>query len=1179
MNNNQAFVHLHLHSEYSLLDGACRLRDIAAAVKAAGQSAVALTDHGSLYGAVAFWRACTEAGVKPIIGCEVYVAPRSRHLKEGRADAAGYHLVLLVENETGYKNLCKLVSLGYIEGFYSKPRIDLELLTEYHEGLIALSACMAGYIPSMILAGDMQEAVRYAKQLSELFGRDRFYLELQHHKMADDDRVCGGIRMIAAQTGIPLVATNDVHYLKKEDARTQAILMCIQTNNVITDGRPIGFETDEYYLKSTAEMAALFGADKDALANTVKIADRCQFSFTFGTFYLPTFPPEKGKTHAQTLIDYTMTGFEEKVREGHITFDGKHPRSAYIERLRHELSVIDQMGFNEYFLIVQDFVRFAKRNGIAVGPGRGSGAGSLVAYCLSITDVDSLAYELLFERFLNPERISLPDFDIDFCYEQRDRVMEYVREKYGEEHVAQIITFGTMAAKAAVRDVGRALGMPYAQVDRVAKAVPGVLGITIADALQDKGFRALYDSSDDIKELIDVAAALEGMPRHASTHAAGLLITERPLWEYVPLSVNNGLRVTAYDMNTIADLGLVKFDFLGLRYLTVLAEAERSVREREPDFLLSKVPFTDPDTYGLLSAADTDGVFQLESAGMKQVLQQLKPSRLEDIIACIALYRPGPMESIHTFIARKTGAEPIVYATPALEDILSNTYGCIVYQEQVMQIFRRLAGYSYARADLVRRAMSKKKAEAMEAERGAFIEGAVAGGIDRESAGRIFDDMAGFAKYAFNKSHSTAYAMIAYRTAYMKCHYPAQYVAALLSSQQTADLGKFGVKLLPPDVNQSGLHFSVADGGIRFSLLAVKNVGRQFIEAMIAERTHRPFAGFEDFVERMAKTDLNKRQIEALIKCGAFDSLGVYRSRLMAVYERVIADAQARARANLTGQMDFFSTEETAAAHLPTIEYPQIPEYTVKELLTFEKEATGMYFSGHLLDSYSRHLDTIPHDRIATLTAAFHEETGEALDEYADRQAVTLCGMITAKSVKHTKKGGVMAFLTLMDKSGDIELIVFPAQYDRYAPLLEVDAALCVEGNLSVREGEKVKVMVSRVLPLLTNAVTGTKPAASPAPRGRVDGNHPAVAPVSTASAPQERAGEQKLYLKLPSLTSPLCQQTLQLLSGHPGRVPVVFFDSLTHRYSLAAGYMIRPTADLLAALKELLGEAAVALQ
>ena len=1150
------FVHLHLHSEYSLLDGAARISDIPAAALAAGHEAVALTDHGALYGAVAFYRACRDAGVKPIIGCEVYVASRSRFRKEGRQDQSGHHLVLLVENEIGYRNLITLVSRGFTEGFYSKPRVDEELLAAHAEGLIALSACIAGKIPQLILSGDLEAAREAAERYRSIFGRDNFFLEIQDHGLDDDRRVLRALVSISKETGIPLVATNDVHYLRRVDADAQAVLMCIQTQSVITDGRPIGFETDEFYYKSTEEMQRLFPTLPEALENSARIADRCNFDFRFGELHLPTLLTKNGRTHAEELSDLAYGGLKNRVQRGEIHFTEAHPESEYLERIAYELSVIDRMGFNGYYLIVRDFVIYAKENGIPVGPGRGSGAGSLVAYCVGITDVDSVAFDLLFERFLNPERISMPDFDIDFCYERRDRVISYVREKYGEEHVAQIATFGTMAARAAVRDVGRALGMSYSEVDRLAIKIPHH-GVSLADAEKLPEVAEILESSETHRRLLETAKLLEGMPRHASTHAAGIVITEREVSHYVPLSVNGNTVVTQYDMDTVAALGLVKFDFLGLRYLTIIDDAEREIRRRIPSFSVSSLSLDDHPTYRMLSAAQTLGVFQMESGGMRQVLRRLLPGSISDIIACIALYRPGPMDSINTFIARKHGEEPIVYSIPELSSVLDVTYGCIVYQEQVMQIFRMLAGYSYARADLVRRAMSKKKADVMAAEESSFLDGAQERGVSREAASSLFADIASFANYAFNKSHATAYGLLTYRTAYLKCHYPREYMAALLTSvldnapklaEYIGECSRLGIAVLKPDIRSSEIAFSVSEQGIRFGLLAVRGVGRQFLESVIREREKSPFADFSDFVTRMSRYDVNRRQVEALVKCGALDGFGDTRRTMMIACDTLLSDAQAKARSNLVGQIDFFS--DGAAGSVPSAVYERYAEFDKRDLLAFEREYLGLCFSGHPLDEYKASLKKISHTPIPDILAAV-DESGEIVDpSFRDKMKLTVIGVVSDRTEKNTRSGEKMAFITLEDRVGQLELILFPNRFTRFASMLVPDAAIVVEGELSVREGEAPKLLVASVRPLERDS------------GGR-----------------EEAEREVKLYLRVPSLTSDLTNSARTLVLASPGTTQIVFFDLTSRRYSALVGAGVRVSDLLIERLRNLLGNDSVVLK
>ncbi len=1145
------FVHLHVHSEYSLLDGACRIEDIPKTVASLGQSAVAITDHGAMYGAVAFYKACLREGVKPIIGCEVYVAPNSRFDKAGRSEYSGQHLVLLCKNEEGYRNLSKLVSLSFTEGFYQKPRIDLELLSKHHEGLIALSACLAGAIPQLIVAGRPEEAEAYALRMHRIMGEENFYLELQNHGLSEDEAVVRGLVKIAKATGIPLVATNDVHYLRRNMAEIQEVLMCIQTNSTLTDHSFKSLGTDEFYFKSTEEMERLFGMYEGAIENTVRIAEKCNFSFAFGNTVMPTFVPEDGLSHKESLLSLAERGFLERVRSGQVSFE-KNTEKEYRERMRYELSVIDEMGFNAYFLIVRDFVAYAKREGIPVGPGRGSGAGSLVAYCVGITDVDPLKYDLLFERFLNPERISLPDFDIDFCYERRDEVIRYVRERYGNDHVAQIITFGTLAPRAAIRDVGRAMGLSYAETDRVAKLIPRELSVTLADALQKKELREIYEKEEKIRRLFDTAMALEGMPRHASTHAAGVVMTEHPVSDYVPLALNDGGTVTQYDMDTVAEIGLVKFDFLGLRYLTIIADAEREVRRTDAAFDITKVAMDDVATFRLISQGQTDGVFQLESAGMQKMLMQLQPETFEDIIAAIALYRPGPMDSIPQYIARRHGREQAEYPVPALRDVLGVTYGCIVYQEQVMQIFRLLAGYSFARADIVRRAMAKKKAEVLQAEEKNFIEGAEKNGISPTVSSAIFADMASFASYAFNKSHATAYAMLSYRTAYLKAHYPREYMAALLTSvlgntdkigEYVREAQKLGIRVLPPDINESEMYFSVSGNAVRFGLLALKNVGRTFISALIAERRQGAFQSFKDFVLRMAGKDLNSRMVESLIKAGAFDSLGVYRSRLMAKFPEMIDAASGVTHRNLSGQVDFFSD---FGADLPEIEegYPDIPEYAPRELLLLERESSGLYFTGHLLDEFKLHIEDLHPDSITDILGAFSEsDSGD--DRYCDGKTVNLAGIVVSRSDKTTRDGRKMFLFTLQDRYAEIEAIVFYAAAEKLSPYVLVDKAISVTGRISLREEEKPKIVVSAAEPLTVNASFKKKE-------------------ISTAN--------KRLFLRVPSVNDASVPTTVSVLRQYPGEETVVFFDVSTKKYHTKTDGGVRVTPLLLEKLGDVLG-------
>ncbi len=1147
------FVHLHLHSEYSLLDGACRIKEIPERVKECGQSAVALTDHGNMYGAVAFYRACKAASVKPIIGCEVYVAPKSRFDKVNSVNDGAYnHLVLLCKNEIGYRNLIYLVSKGYTEGFFSKPRIDMELLRDHHEGLIALSACLAGKIPRLLLQGDYEAAKSHAAEMKELFGED-YYIELQNHGMSEQLEILPKLLRIAEDCEIGLVATNDVHYLRRKDASTQKVLMCVQMNTTVDDDVKTGFETDEFYLKNTDEMRALFGKYEGALANTVKIADQCNFDFDFDHLYLPTFKTPDRSAPKDYLSRLAEDGLRREIDLGHIVFgENGHTEEEYRERMAYELSVIESMGYSEYFLIVADYINYAKSKHIPVGPGRGSGAGSLVAYLVGITGIDPIKFDLLFERFLNPERVSMPDIDVDFCYNRRDEVIDYVAEKYGRDHVSQIITFGTLAARAAVRDVGRALGMSYSEVDAVAKLIPHELNITLENALKLPELKALYNGSESVKRLIDTAIAIEGMPRNVSIHAAGIVITDKPLWSYVPLAQSKGAVVTQYDMDTVAALGLLKFDFLALRYLTIIEDASLQIKESEPDFDIEKLPLDDAETYELISKGQTKGIFQLESGGMRTMLQNLCPSTIEDIIAAIALYRPGPMDSIPKYIECRHDPKKVEYKLPCLEPILRSTYGCVVYQEQVMSICREVAGYSYGHADVVRRAMSKKKASVLAAEKESFVSGAVEKGIDENAASELFEEMASFANYAFNKSHAAAYAMISYRTAYLKAHYPREYMAALLNSvsgnpakiaEYISDCGKQGINVLPPDINESQVGFHVIGKNIRFGLI-LKNIGRQFVQAIIKERAHKSFKSFDDFAERMSGSELNRRQVETLIKAGCFDSLGISRSRLMASYDTILGTLQNKSRNNIEGQLDMFSSASFEIA--PAYSYPDIPEYSMRELLLLERECMGMYFSGHLLDSFSKHVADLGVTSMAEIAAiAEDEETDVDIPEassFKDRQRVKIAGIVSSFTRKTTKSGETMAFFNISDRFAELECIVFTKQYSSMAPLIREDEALAVEGTLSLREDEKPKIIVSRLTLLVENeSYEGQK--------DNIISSAIKEKPEKTRDKDKDTPNVRRLFLRVPDLECAAYLKAANLIDIFDGNTPVVFYDSSSSKY------------------------------
>lgn len=1186
------FVHLHLHSEYSLLDGACRISDIPKKAKALGQRAVAITDHGAMYGAVAFYDACKKEGIKPIIGCEVYVAQKSRFDRDGRSDFSGNHLVLLVKDGIGYKNLIYLVSKSFTEGFYSKPRIDMDLLRNHSEGLIALSACLAGKIPRAITAGDFDGAERYAIELDSLFGRGNFYLEMQDHRLPDQKRVNDGLRDISKNTGIPLVCTNDVHYINRQDSELQAVLMCIQTNSVMSGGAPIGFETDEFYFKSADEMALLFPEDLEALENTAKIADMCNFDFDYSKLYLPTFSTADGETPFHMLKRLTFEGLENFIDKIGPAKD--FSKQDYADRAEYELSVIEKMGFCEYYLVVRDYISFAKSKNIPVGPGRGSGAGSLVAYLVGITTVDPLKYDLLFERFLNPERVSMPDFDVDFCYDRRDEVIDYVVNKYGRDRVSQIATFGTLAARAAVRDVGRALGMPYSDVDAVSKLIPQEMNITLEAAMKSKKLKELYENDSDVKRLLELAKKIEGMPRHISTHAAGVIITDRPIYEYVPLAVTGDAVVTQYDMEMSAKLGLVKFDFLALRYLTIIDNAVKELKCDVPDFDVENIPLDDAATYEMISQGQTNGVFQLESRGMKQFLTQFCPKSLEDIIAVIALYRPGPMDDIPRYLAARQKGTYEKSGIPALDLILEQTCGVIIYQEQVMRIFCEVAGYSLGRADIVRRAMAKKKQDVMEAERENFISGAKANNVSEAVAEKLFDDMTSFASYAFNKSHAAAYSLISYRTAYLKKHYPTAYMSALLTSvlgnfEKTAayisECERAGIRVLPPDINKSKTFFSSDGQNIRYGLLAIKNVGEKYVCELVEEREGKPYTSPVDFIKRMSMRDSNRKQLEALIKCGALDSFGISRSSLMAGYERLCDMFASQNRENVSGQIDLFSMAENGlAGNEENFEFPNVPEFTVKERLLLEKEASGMYFSGHMLDEYSRDESACGPMKISYIT---DEEQG-----ISDNASVKICGIVNKVHLKNTKNGSQMAFITLEDRTSEIDAIVFAAKLEKIGWMLTLDSAVLLEGKVSKRDDETVKIIVENCRPLLSNdrydsASDGEKTTGfeknykkeSSVKRQtsfteRENGNLQSTAVDKNSQKISLNSGT--LYLKVESVNSNEAKRASALICIFSGNADVVFYEKQSGKYVKAVGLGAFANDFLLNELKLLLGSDSV---
>ena len=1139
------FVHLHVHTEYSLLDGACRIRDLPARIREMGQTAVAITDHGVMYGAIDFYRACKAEGIHPIIGCEVYVARRTRFDKVHEYDAESRHLVLLCKNETGYRNLSYMVSQAFVEGFYIKPRIDLDLLRQHSEGLIALSACLAGEIPKRLVNGDYDGAKEYALTMQEIFGEDNFYLELQDHGIPQQTLVNRDLLRIHQETGIPLVCTNDAHYLRPEDAESHDVLLCIQTGKTVDDENRMRYEPRNFYLRSTEEMEELFGAYPDAVANTQRIADRCRMEFTFGKYHLPEFQLPPGVDSPTYLRQLCEKGFTERYGTEH---------EEYRRQLDYELDMIGRMGFTDYFLIVSDFVRYAKDAGIPVGPGRGSAAGSMVSYCLYITDIDPMQYHLYFERFLNPERVSMPDIDMDFGDTRRGEVVDYVRRKYGDDHVAQIVTFGTMAARGVIRDVGRVLNMPYADVDVIAKLVPNTLHITLNDALRlSKQLSDLYEADEQVKKLIDTARALEGMPRHASTHAAGVVITRKPVYEYVPLAKNDESVVCQYIMTTLEELGLLKMDFLGLRNLTVLDDAVKMVQTRQPDFTLDDIPEGDPETYKMLSDGKTNGVFQMESTGMTGVCVGLKPQSIEDITAIIALYRPGPMDSIPKFIACKHDPSKVSYIIPELEPILSITYGCIVYQEQVIQIFQQLAGYTLGQADMLRRAMSKKKAKDVAKEREAFlhgdparnIKGCVANGIDPAAAEKIYDEIFAFANYAFNKAHAVSYAVVAYQTAYFKCHFTREYMAALLTSVldnsdkvsgYIGECRECGIALLPPDINRSADRFTVEEGGIRFGLVAIKNIGRGFIQAVMREReTGGDFTSLYDFCSRMNGSEMNKRAVENLIRSGAFDSMGARRSQLIKVYESVMDSVAAQQRDNVEGQMDFFSMaadNDEKSNSVKEIPLPDIPEYTPEELMTMEKATTGLYLSGHPMDHYRDAVRKLHAPTIVSIIEDFSRENGP--ERFTDGQRITIAGIITSSKTKTTKNNSLMAYVMVEDDTASMELLCFSRVLETCGAYMKENQAVVVKGRLSVRDEKAPQIMCDSIYPLST--VEGGIP--EPQPR-------------------QEAPGET-LFLKFPSLSDPAIRHMKLVFQMFPGKstVKMVMADT---RKVYAAQVLLHP--------------------
>lgn len=1066
------FVHLHVHSEYSLLDGMSRIKDLPVRAKELGMKAIALTDHGVMYGAVDFYKECKKNDIKPIIGCEVYVAPRSRFEKEAGRDSGYNHLILLAKNKEGYQNLSKLVSLSFVEGFYYKPRIDLEILEKYSEGLICLSACLAGSLSQALIQDDMQKAEEIALWHKRVF-KDDYYIEIQHNGLRQQIMINQKLIQLARKLDIPLVATNDAHYLKKEDSYFHEVLLCIQTGKRMSDEDRMRFETQEFYIKSPEEMADYFSEFPDAIENTVKIAEKCNYDFEFGVTKLPNYDvPEEYATHLDYFKDLCYKGIKKRY--------GEKPAEEVMSRLEYEISVIDKMGYVDYFLIVWDYINYAKSVGIPVGPGRGSGAGSIAAYAIGITDIDPLKYGLLFERFLNPERVSMPDFDVDFCYERRGEVIKYVERKYGKDHVSQIITFGTMAARMVIRDVGRVLDYPYSETDKLAKMIPMEVHITIPKALeQNREFKELYESNPSVKQLIDIAIKLEGLPRQASTHACGIVITKDPVDTYVPLYVNDGNISTQYTMNLLEELGLLKMDFLGLRTLTVISDTEKLVKQNRGIDVEYDKEMNDPKVYKLWANGESIGIFQFESQGMTNFMKELKPDCLEDIIAGVSLYRPGPMDQIPRYIKGKQNPGHNVYTHPALEPILNVTYGCMVYQEQVMQIVRELAGYSLGRADLVRRAMGKKKLDVMAKEREYFINGqvdengnvlvpgCVRNGIDKESANKIFDEMAEFAKYAFNKSHAAAYSVVSYRTAYLKTYYPAEFMAATLNSflgnldkvpVYIYECKRLNIEILKPDINKSFTKFTVQDNKIRFGLGSIKNVGVSAIETVIAERIKNgEFKSFTDFCERIQSGTVNKKCIECLIKAGCFDSMSQTRATLLASFEKIMDTINNQGRNSLANQVTMFDIvepEETVK-----YQYTVLKELDERELLSQEKEMLGIYVSGHPLEKLREAISNQTNITSIQIKDLNEENSGN----FKDGQTVKYAGTITGIKKKYTKRNTIMAFVTVEDLYGSAELVVFDSVYSRCDSILIDENVVLVEGRLNIKEDEEARIIVQNI--------------------------------------------------------------------------------------------------------------------
>ncbi len=1207
------FTHLHIHTEYSLLDGACRIKPLIKRVKELGMTSIAMTDHGVMYGAVDFYKACKAEGINGIIGCEVYVAQRTRFDKVHGLDNERYHLVLLAENQTGYQNLIKMVSAAWTEGFYTKPRVDKELLEKYHEGLICLSACLAGEIPQAILKGDYEKAKETALWYQNVFGKDNYFLEIQDHGIADQKASNPHIIRLARELDIPLVATNDAHYITKEDAEIQRILVCIATKHTIEEDTGMGFETEEFYVKSGDEMAALFPDVPEAISNTNKIAERCHVGFEFGNTKLPIFEVPDNRDHFEYFSDLCYKGM--------VRCYGENYPEEYMERLNYELGIINQMGFIDYFLIVWDYINYAKSVGIPVGPGRGSGAGSIAAYTCGITDIDPMRYSLLFERFLNPERVSMPDFDIDFCYERRQEVIDYVVRRYGADHVSQIATFGTLAARGAVRDVGKVLGMSVAECSAIQKEIPQELGMTIEKALQsNQELKKMYDSNALVKKVIDTSIKIEGMPRNTGMHAAGVVICDKPVDEYVPLFKSGDSVVTQYYKGWVEALGLLKMDFLGLRTLTVIDDAVKMIKKKDPDIDIMKIDVDDQGVYKMLGEGGTFGVFQCESGGIRSLMINMQPHNLEDIIAVIALYRPGPMDFIPAYLANRQDPKNIKYHTPELKPILDVTYGTIVYQEQVMQIFRELAGYSLGAADMVRRAVAKKQADVLEQQRKFFLygsdgtdggskcDGCIKRGIKEEAANAIFDDMASFASYAFNKSHSAAYALVTYQTAWLRCYYPQEFMAAMLTSVLdntdkvvgyiTECQTNLGFKVLPPSVNESEEKFTVVGDNVRFGLLAIKNLGSGVIKEIIAEReANGPFESFYTFCKRCYGKELNRRALENLIKSGAVDCFGLNRNQMFLMIDDILSMLENDKKGKIEGQIGLFDLGSALAKAVEPVP-PAVKEFPEKQRLAMEKETTGLYMSGHPMTEHQRLAQSLGSAKTSDIISS---SVTEPDSPYKDGDKVRLLGILATVRKKITKNDTTMAFLTMEDVYGSVEVLVFPKKFDKYGQLFAEDEIVLLTGKVSLRDDEIPKLLCEEVVPLreipddeaylqnykLPETDYTLRQSAYTAYEKNAPVNaaasEPSVTEVPRQTQPQTVQPQKKtnrgLFLRVSSANGQDSQRAVKMCSIFEGNIPVILYYQDTKQYNFSTGFTTANNEDLINGLKKLLGEQNVVLK